>query len=57
MNEYHHKLPVFYAEYGHPLEDEELDEFVYGYPISQTASHCHAGIKWSCNDNVIQITN
>ncbi|MCI6880699.1 MAG: hypothetical protein MR854_08105, partial [Clostridiaceae bacterium] len=37
LNEYHHKLPVFYAEYGHSLEDEELDEFVYGYPISQTA--------------------
>lgn len=38
LNEYHHhKLPAFYAEYGHPLEDEELDEFVYGYPISQTA--------------------
>lgn len=37
LNEYHHKLPVFYAEYGYSLEDEELDEFVYGYPISQTA--------------------
>ena len=37
LNEYHHKLPSFYAENGRSMKDDELDELVYGYPVSQTA--------------------
>ena len=37
LNEYHQKLPHFYAENGYSMENEELDEFIYGYPIEQTA--------------------
>lgn len=37
LNEYHQKLPVFYNEHGCPLENEKLDELVYGCPVSQTA--------------------
>ena len=33
LNEYHHKLPHFYAENGGPMEDEELDELIYGYLV------------------------
>lgn len=27
--EYHEKLPIFYQEYGRPLSNDELDEYVY----------------------------
>ena len=37
LDEYHHKLPHFYAENGGSMEDEELDELIYGYCIEQTA--------------------
>lgn len=37
LNEYHHKLPHFYAENGGSMEDEELDELIYGYLVEQTA--------------------
>lgn len=37
LNEYHQKLPNFYTENGHFMEDEELDELIYGYPVEQTA--------------------
>lgn len=37
LNEYHHKLPRFYAENGGSMEDEELDELIYGYLVEQTA--------------------
>ena len=37
LNEYHQKLPRFYAENGGPMEDEELDELIYGYCVEQTA--------------------
>lgn len=36
LNEYHHKLPHFYAENGYFMEDEELDELIYGYFVEQT---------------------
>lgn len=37
LSEYHQKLPFFYAENGCSMEDEELDELIYGYPVLQTA--------------------
>lgn len=37
LEEYHHKIHLFYDEYGHPMENEDLDELIYGYPILQTA--------------------
>lgn len=37
LNEYHKKLPIFYAENGHPLEDDQLDIVVYGCAIFKTA--------------------
>lgn len=37
LNEYHQKLPFFYTENGLFMEDDELDELIYRYPISQTA--------------------
>lgn len=37
LREYHQKLPHFYAENGGSMEDEELDELIYGYCIEQTA--------------------
>lgn len=37
LNEYHQKLPGFYAENGRSMCDEELDELIYGYIIEQTA--------------------
>lgn len=37
LGEYHQKIHLFYAEYGHPMENEDLDELIYGYPVSQTA--------------------
>ena len=37
LNEYHYKLPHFYAENGGAMEDEELDELIYGYFVEQTA--------------------
>lgn len=36
LNEYHYKLPHFYAENGYFMEDEELDELIYGYFVEQT---------------------
>ena len=33
LNEYHYKLPHFYAENGGSMEDEKLDELIYGYSI------------------------
>lgn len=29
LDEYHRKLPSFYAEYGQPIDDSKLDEIVY----------------------------
>lgn len=37
LREYHQKIQLFYNEYGHPMENEDLDELIYGYPILQTA--------------------
>lgn len=37
LSEYHQKLPHFYAENGGSMEDEELDELIYGYCVEQTA--------------------
>lgn len=37
LNEYHHKSPHFYVENGGSMEDEELDELIYGYIAEQTA--------------------
>ena len=37
LREYHQKLPHFYTENGESMEDEELDELIYGYCIEQTA--------------------
>lgn len=36
-NEYHQKLPYFYAENGHSMEDKELDKLIYRYLVEQTA--------------------
>lgn len=37
LDEYHKKLPMFYFENGNSMLDEELDELIYGYLVSQTA--------------------
>ncbi|MCI9127859.1 MAG: hypothetical protein HFG28_11880 [Eubacterium sp.] len=37
LDEYHKKLPHYYAENGYSMEDKELDELIYGYFIEQTA--------------------
>lgn len=37
LSEYHHKLPYFYTENGGPMEDEKLDELIYGYSVEQIA--------------------
>ena len=37
LDEYHKKLPMFYFENGSSMSDEELDELIYGYPVSKTA--------------------
>ena len=37
LEEYHLKIPGFYMENGLSMSDEELDETVYGYVISQSA--------------------
>ncbi len=37
LNEYHHKLPHFYAENGGAMENEELDKLIYGYLVERTA--------------------
>lgn len=37
LNEYHQKLPSFYIENGFSMGDDELDELIYRYPVSQTA--------------------
>ena len=37
LDEYHKKLPMFYFENGNSMQDEELDELIYGFPVSQTA--------------------
>ena len=37
LDEYHKKLPIFYFENGNSMQDDELDELIYGYPVSQTA--------------------
>lgn len=29
LDEYHRKLPSFYAEYGQPIDDSKLDEIIY----------------------------
>jgi hypothetical protein len=31
--EYHQRLPYFYAENGRPMEDEKLDELIYGHSL------------------------
>lgn len=35
LSEYHRKLPVFYAERGHSMKDEALDELIYKGAVSQ----------------------
>lgn len=35
LNEYHQKLPYFYAENGCSMDDEKLDELIYGYTVEQ----------------------
>lgn len=37
LEEYHHKLPGFYMEYGEPLEDDKLDFIIYGYIATKSA--------------------
>lgn len=37
LNEYHKKLPIFYAKNGQPLEDDYLDNLIYGYSVFKTA--------------------
>lgn len=37
LDEYHHKLPGFYREYGKPMTDEELDFWIYGYAVNESA--------------------
>lgn len=36
LSEYHKKLPIFYFENGNSMQDNELDELLYGYNASQT---------------------
>ncbi len=35
LDEYHKKLPLFYSENGNCMQDEELDEVIYGYLVSK----------------------
>jgi len=37
LDEYHQKLPYFYTENGLSIEDEKLDELIYGYYVEPKA--------------------
>ena len=34
LDEYHKKLPIFYFENGNSMQDDKLDELIYGYSVS-----------------------
>lgn len=34
LDEYHKKLPIFYFENGNSMQDDKLDQLIYGYSVS-----------------------